>query len=61
MPLLCSMLGTVARMNTMDWMKPVQCCELTGLNRSLRIQSAGMCITCTALYYIATGVCTAGP
>ena len=39
MPVLCSVLGMVARMDTMDCMKPVQCCELSGLNRSLRIHS----------------------
>lgn len=36
---LSSVLGMLARINTMDWMKPAQCRELPGLSRSLRIHS----------------------
>jgi len=59
MPMLCSMLGMLARMDTTDCMKPVQCCEM--LNRSLRIHLGCWDVQLHTTDYAAIGVFTALP
>lgn len=60
MPMLCSMSGIVARMDTMDWKNPVNCQGWRGLSE-FRVLGCASPAQLRTTDYVAISVCTALP